>query len=84
MARMKSRDDNKSPCLRPLPCLIGLSTAPFRRMCDEEVLHIRERMSRHHWPKPSCSRTSSRYSQRTLSNVLVMSSLMNNMGVLEL
>jgi hypothetical protein len=83
MTRMKSSGDNESPCLRLLPCLIGPPAVPFRRMREEEVLHSRERMSRHRWLKPSCFRTSSRYSQRTLLNALVMSSLMNNMDVLE-
>ena len=48
------------------------------------LAHNKERRSRQRWPNPRCCSSSNRYSHRTLSKALWMSSLRKSIGVLDL
>ena len=86
IAMTKSSSDRGSPCRRPLPWRIGGLGTPFRRRREVEVGNSAAIQSLQRCGKPRCwSRCWSRlrrYSHRTESNALVMSSFRNKAGVL--
>jgi hypothetical protein len=58
--------------------LIGLTGLPLTIILEVVVLHIKDNMSLHRWPKPSCCTSSSIYSY--MSNAFVMSNFSSNIS----
>jgi hypothetical protein len=81
ITKMNSMGDKWSPCRSPRVCLIGLPGSPLSNIPELVVLQIRAIMSLHLGSKPTLSMTSSKYSQRTLSNAFMISSLRSSIGV---
>jgi hypothetical protein len=81
---MNSICDNGSPCLKPVKCLYHYPLHPLSRTAVDAVARSVVTQPRHLWPKPYCSNTSARKSQRTLSKALAMSSFKNKPGCLPL
>lgn len=84
IASMNNISDRGSPCRKPRRCRIGVPGIPFSSIREVVHPHKIDRISRHLCPNPNFSSASRRYSHRTLSKALAVSSLRNNIGVLAL
>ena len=82
IAMTKSSGDRGSTCRRPLPWRIGGLGTPFRRRREVEVDNSAAIQSLQRCGNPKRWSRLRRYSQRTESNALVMSSLRKRAGVL--
>jgi hypothetical protein len=82
IANINNIGESESPCRRPRPCFMGRPSIPLSIICDEVVLQISVIKSLQCCPNPNCCRTSSKYSQRTLSNAFAMSNFNSSIGVL--
>jgi hypothetical protein len=80
IARIKSIGD-KGLCIGQWQAetqLIGLTGLPLTIILEVVVLHIKDNMSLHRWPKLSCCTSSSIYSY--LSKAFVMSNFSSNIS----